>query len=36
MLIEVGGVDNTIEEVLNTIEAISVVLKDYIKGGKNE
>lgn len=36
MLIEVGGVDNTIDEVLNTIEAISVVLKDYIKGDNNE
>jgi len=30
MLIEVGGVDNTIEEVLNTINAISDVLSIYI------
>ena len=35
MLIEVGGVDNTIEEVLNTINAISDVLNIYI-GAKNE
>ena len=30
MLIEVGGVDNTIEEVLNTINAISDILSLYI------
>ena len=30
MLIEVGGVDNNIEEVLNTLNAISEVLKEYI------
>ena len=30
MLIEVGGVDNNIEEVLNTINAISEVLSIYI------
>ena len=30
MLIEVGGVDNNIEEVMNTINAISDVLKKYI------
>lgn len=30
MLIEVGGVDNTIEEVLNTINAISDILNIYI------
>lgn len=31
MLIEVGGVDNTIEEVNNTMEVISEVLSNYIK-----
>lgn len=30
MLIEVGGVDNTIEDVLNTVNAISDVLSIYI------
>ena len=30
MLIEVGGVDNNIDEVLNTIEIISVILKEQI------
>ena len=30
MLIEVGGVDNNIEEVMNTINAISDILKIYI------
>lgn len=30
MLIEVGGVDNTIEEVMNTISAISDILIKYI------
>ena len=30
MLIEVGGVDNNIEEVMNTVNAISDVLKKYI------
>ena len=30
MLIEIGGVDNTIEEVLNTINAISDILSIYI------
>ena len=30
MLIEVGGVDNTIEEVMNTVNAISEVLASYI------
>ena len=30
MLIEVGGVDNTIEEVMNTITAISDILIKYI------
>ena len=32
ILIEVGGVDNTIEEVYNTMDAISQVLSIYIKG----
>lgn len=32
ILIEVGGVDNTIEEVYNTMEALSNVLYKYIKG----
>lgn len=36
MLIEVGGVDNNIEEVFNTIEALSVVLNYYINGDGNE
>lgn len=36
MLIELGGVDNDIEEVLNTIDAISDVLSTYIKGEVNE
>jgi len=35
MLIEVGGVDNNIDEVLNTINAISDILSIYI-GDKNE
>jgi stage II sporulation protein P len=30
VLLEVGGVDNTIEEVLNTIEAFSIVFSEYI------
>ena len=36
ILIEVGGVDNNIDEVLNTTEAITNVLYYYIKGEKNE
>ena len=36
ILIEVGGVENTIDEVYNTCEAISVVLTEYIKGVENE
>ena len=32
ILIEVGGVDNTIEEVYNTMEAISNILSKYING----
>ena len=35
ILIEVGGVDNNIDEVLNTTEAISNILYYYIKGEKN-
>ena len=31
MLIEVGGVDNTIEEVNNTMEILSEVISNYIK-----
>lgn len=30
MLIEIGGYENTIEEVVNTLEALSIVLKEYI------
>jgi len=36
ILIEVGGVDNTIDEVFNTCEAISEILTEYIKEVKNE
>ena len=32
ILIELGGVDNNIDEVLNTTEAISNILYYYIKG----
>lgn len=32
MLIEVGAKDNTIDEVLNTVDALSVVLTKYMKG----
>ena len=32
ILIEVGGVDNTIEEVYNTMGALAYVLSKYIKG----
>ena len=35
MLIEVGGVDNNIDEVLNTVEALSNVIFYYIKGENN-
>ena len=31
MLIEVGGVDNTIDEVMNTLSAISDVLKQFLE-----
>ena len=30
ILLEVGGTDNTIEEVNNTLEAFSHVLKEYL------
>lgn len=36
ILIEVGGVENSIDEVLNTTEAISNILYYYIKGDTNE
>lgn len=36
ILIEVGGVDNNIDEVLNTTEAISNILYYYINGENNE
>ncbi len=32
MLIEVGAKENTIDEVLNTVDALSVVLSNYIRG----
>lgn len=32
LLIEVGGTENTIEEVYNTIEVLSIILEKYIKG----
>ena len=32
MLIEVGAKENTIDEVLNTVDALSVVLEKYMKG----
>lgn len=35
ILIEVGGVDNNIDEVLNTIEALSNVISYYINGENN-
>ena len=35
ILIEVGGIDNNIDEVLNTTEAISNILYYYIKGENN-
>ncbi len=35
MLIEVGGVDNTIEEVYNTMEVLAEVLSHYIKEVEN-
>lgn len=36
ILIEVGGVDNNIDEVLNTVEALSNVISYYINGENNE
>ena len=30
MLIELGGVDNNIEEVMNTVNAISDIIKKYV------
>lgn len=36
ILIEVGGVDNNIDEVLNTTEAIANILYYYINGDNNE
>ena len=36
MLIEVGGVDNTIEEVKNSIDVLSEILINYIQGDMNE
>jgi len=36
ILIEVGGEDNTIDEVYNTAEAISSVLADYIRSDNSE
>ena len=33
ILVEVGGVDNTIEEVYNTMSAFSDILNKYINGG---
>lgn len=35
ILIEIGGVDNNIDEVLNTTEAVANVLYYYIKGENN-
>ena len=35
ILIEVGGVDNNIEEVKNSIEILAKVLSEYIKGDTN-
>lgn len=36
ILIEVGGVDNNIDEVLNTTEALSNILYYYINGDSND
>ena len=36
ILIEIGGTENTIDEVFNTCEAISVVLTEYIKEVSSE
>ena len=32
MLIELGGVENDINEVLNTLDALSVVFNELVKG----
>ena len=32
MLIEIGGYENTFEEVMCTVEALSKILYEYIKG----
>ena len=36
MLIEIGGVDNEIEQVYNTINAISEIIVEYIKEQGND
>lgn len=35
LLIEIGGYENTIDEVVNTLEALSIILKEYINGQEN-
>lgn len=30
ILLEIGGVENSIDEVLNTVEAISIIMKEYL------
>ena len=32
MLIECGGMENNIEEVMNTVEALSLIIKEYLGG----
>ena len=34
ILLEVGGVDNTLEEINNTLYVIAKVLYDYINNGE--
>ena len=34
MLIEVGAKENTIDEVLNTVDVLSKILSEYIKETK--
>ena len=36
ILIEVGGIDNTLEEINNTIYILAKSINDYIKEGKND
>lgn len=36
ILLEIGGVDNTIEEVYNTMDALVYILDKYIRGDLNE